>query len=280
MTASDYPVTFPYGATDSPYSAASPHRGNDRACPMDTPIVIAGTVIGFTGSSGMSTGPHLHIQEWQGNAANTRLPQNEFKGGTVVNLDANPNQGSWGRYITIQKDGWNTTYCHLNSIVVSKGQVITEEQMINDDDIGILRILHSEIGGWDLNRTHAGEFDQLFRDAWRGHSLRELIFAQWNAPQQFRNARESWRLFYEKYASIAGELSSRPTKADYEALVKRLQDESAKTAEAQAKLDAELAKPPQIVTVTETVTEEVEKPLSWSRVMQWIIEQLNKIRRK
>lgn len=258
MTASDYSVTFPYGETSDPYSPASPHRGDDYPCPQGTLIVIGSTTIGTTGATGFVFGAHLHVQEWQGNASITRKPQNAFKGGTVVNLSTNKDQGSWGRFITIHKDGWNTTYAHLDTINVSIGQVITEEQMINDDDIGILRILHSEIGGWDLNRTHAGEFDQLFKDAWRGHSIRELIWAQWNAPQQFRNTRESWRIFYDKYASLVGELNTRPTKADYEALVKKLQEESSKTKELTDKLAEELAKPP----ITNTV--EIEKKLTIS----------------
>lgn len=125
--ASDYAVNFPYGATSAPYSSTHPHRGNDRACPTGTLVVIAGTTIGLTGSTGASTGPHLHIQEWQGNTANTRKPQNEFKPGTVTQVDPNgtTGDGSFGKYITIKTDdGWNDSYCHLSQVNVKVGDKI------------------------------------------------------------------------------------------------------------------------------------------------------------
>lgn len=127
MTASDYEVTFPYGATSAPYSSAHPHRGDDHPCPAGTPLVINGVTLGLTGATGKVIGAHLHIQEWQGDYATTRKPQNAFQPGTVTNIDPNGTQGdgSFGKFITIQiADGWNDTYCHLSRINVTVGQVI------------------------------------------------------------------------------------------------------------------------------------------------------------
>ncbi len=124
MSASDYPINYPYGATDAPYSASHPHRGDDRACPTGTPIVINGITIGLTGATGMVTGPHLHIQEWSTSYADTRKPQNAFVGGTVVDLGT---LSEFGNFITILTgDNWHDTYCHLSQINVTKGQLITE----------------------------------------------------------------------------------------------------------------------------------------------------------
>lgn len=137
MSAADYDINLPYGATSKPYSSSHPHRGNDRACPAGTPVVIGSTTIGLTGATGYVFGAHLHIQEWKGDYATTRKPQNEFKGGVVVNVDTvgtypnNKNDGTqgdgtFGKFITIRcSDGWNTTYCHLSKINVKVGQVIS-----------------------------------------------------------------------------------------------------------------------------------------------------------
>lgn len=127
MTASDYPINFPYGATSAPYSATHPHRGDDRLCPEGTPVVISGVTIGLTGATGKVIGAHLHIQEWNADYANTRKPQNAFQPGIVVNIDPDGTQGdgSFGKFITIQNaDGWNDSYCHLSEINVSVGQEI------------------------------------------------------------------------------------------------------------------------------------------------------------
>lgn len=157
--ASTYPVSFPYGATSAPYSPAAPHRGDDRPCPSGTPVMLAGVQIGLTGATGKVTGAHLHIQEWKGNYAATRKPQNSFKPGVVVNVDPEGTQGdgSFGKFITVQtSDGWNDSYCHLSQINVQVGDRIggdmwniTKEQI---DDIS--RKTNGKLPGTDFNYAH------------------------------------------------------------------------------------------------------------------------------
>lgn len=135
MTALDYSVNFPYGATSPPYgTVAFPfHKGNDRPCPTGTPIVINGTTVALTGNTGMASGPHLHIQEWQGNTANVRKPQNEFKPGAVIQVDSTGGT-TFGKYITIKNaDGWNDSYCHLSQINVKVGDRIGEDMPTRQD---------------------------------------------------------------------------------------------------------------------------------------------------
>lgn len=152
MTAQDYGINFPYGATDYPYSPTHPHRGDDRPCPTGTPVVINGTTIGLTGATGYVFGAHLHIQEWSGTPANTRKPQNSFKPGRVT---AATSSSDFGNYITITgSDGWNTSYCHLSQINVSVGQEIGVKAMIPDNDDWYWRFkkLMMQVRGRDMSR--------------------------------------------------------------------------------------------------------------------------------
>lgn len=156
MSASDYQVSFPYGATSAPYSASRPHRGDDRPCPEGTPVVINSQQIGLTGNTGLSTGPHLHIQEWSGGYATTRKPQNAFQPGTVVNIDPNGTQGdgSFGKFITIQTpDGWNDTYCHLSEINVQVGQEIDMEPFNEGDRVNWNRTTYGGDRDWHKDQV-------------------------------------------------------------------------------------------------------------------------------
>lgn len=197
MSAASYPITFGYKATDGYYYGPNGrvgkyHRGNDRACPTGTPIIIGGQTIGLTGATGLVSGPHLHTQACTAgsNYANDLDPSPfEFKFGTVVGAGWH---NQFGNHVIIRVGGVDITYAHLSKINVSVGQTIGEE-MITKDDIGLLRIGHSEIGGWGLSETHAGKFDQQFMNAWLGKPVKEFIWAQWNADNAgiFRNRRVS-----------------------------------------------------------------------------------------
>jgi len=148
MTAQDYAVNFPYGATSWPYTALRPHKGEDRPCPIGTPLAINGQVIGLTGATGevydaqgnkgTPAAAHLHIQEHTaGNYANVRKPQNAFKPGVVIGVyPKSAGDGTFGKFIDIRSDdGWVDSYCHLSQINVQVGQRVGEE-MANMVDRG------------------------------------------------------------------------------------------------------------------------------------------------
>lgn len=184
MDASQYSINFPYGATSEPYSQAHPHRGDDRAAPEGTPVLVAGVQIGIVGSTGLSTGPHLHLQEYQGSPANTRQPQNSFKGGTVI---AATSSSDFGNYVTIQiSDGWNDIYAHLSRIDVTVGQVIggNEVSTVGDNEIDQMSWAYFGYGA-----------SQEFIDEHRGTESNTFERFMYNHPVaiEYRKQVTAWR---------------------------------------------------------------------------------------
>lgn len=152
-TAKDYKVTFPYKARDGVYYAEKGkrnslppvgdgriatrngkvgkyHRGEDRAMPTGTPVIVNNTKIGMSGSTGASSGPHLHIGRFTPTGADSkpqasggfkfsqypRRPRVVAKGQDSVN----------GKYVKIRTFyGYTYVYLHLSSIAnISIGQKI------------------------------------------------------------------------------------------------------------------------------------------------------------
>lgn len=150
--ANDYQVTFGYGDWDGVYySKSRPHRGNDRACPSGTKIVIGATVIGETGNTGLTSGPHLHTQagtdEW---CQQTIDPTPyEFKGGKVIHAGWG---SEWGNFIIIKVGSKYICYAHLSEINVEPGQVIKEEEMYKGKTA---KQHHLEAKAWKRAATEA-----------------------------------------------------------------------------------------------------------------------------
>lgn len=121
--ASQYPVSFPYGATSSPYSPSNPHKGDDRAAPGGTPINVNGTVIGLVGTTGYSTGNHLHLGKFvNGTATNPNGQGFNLQNPVVDSTGYDATNGNYVRIRDAQGVIW--VYLHLSQINVKKGDVL------------------------------------------------------------------------------------------------------------------------------------------------------------
>lgn len=140
MTAKDYPVTFPYGATTAPYSPAHPHTGEDRKMPLDERVAIEvnGVVVGYAGTTGNSTGIHTHTQRQDKNGKVIH-PQGggfDVSQPTIVTATGfNSSIGNFVRYKDGNGETWSQFHMDSPAVVRVGQQLIEEEDMPNDGDV-------------------------------------------------------------------------------------------------------------------------------------------------
>lgn len=133
-----------------------------------------------------------------------------------------------------ESNGARALYTTKNTRPLSQGQqfinldqwISEGDEMITKDDIGLLRIGHSEIGGWDLHRTHAGEFDKIFMDYWINKPVKDFIWAQWKGGGAYRAAKEERKKAVEDLTNALN-----GSRAEALAAKKALDEANAKVAE-------------------------------------------------
>lgn len=159
---SQYPISDPYGATYSPWSASKPHLGDDRTAPKGTPVIVNGVTIGLVGTTGMSSGNHLHVQHVKNGAV--VKPETPFNLEGVVSATGENNIR--GKYVDITSGSSVYSYFHLSEINVTKGQVIGGNDM-------------STVGPYELNTLSKAYFgypaDDEFIKAHEGTESNTMI---------------------------------------------------------------------------------------------------------
>lgn len=139
----DYPVVYPYG-----YSAAygpNFHTGEDRPAPLGTSVPVNGVVIGLVGSTGLSTGNHLHIGKWNGGQ---HYPP--AGGGQTLGQDAivtqvdNVGNTNNGKFVRINSGGFDYVYLHLSKVNVTVGQRLQGGDMGAAEQARIRQLEESE----------------------------------------------------------------------------------------------------------------------------------------
>lgn len=109
------------------------------------------------------------------------------------------------------------------------------EDMIKPGDEAQMRIVSSEVKGWDYNQVHSGSVDAREMSAWKGKDYRKFIWEAWLEGQWYRDLKQKQASFYNTYQSIIGDLSTRPSRAELDEAVKKLGAEAEKVAKAEAK---------------------------------------------
>lgn len=123
-----YPVTTPYGWVAGYPLNGGFHSGQDRAAPKGTPVIVNNTKIGEVGSTGYSTGNHLHLGRY--NSRGSVNPRGKgFRLLTILGRRPRVINTGYdkynGNYVRIRNWQGNTfVYLHLSKITVKAGQLV------------------------------------------------------------------------------------------------------------------------------------------------------------
>lgn len=108
--------------------------------------------------------------------------------------------------------------------------------VITNQDRDNLRIINSEVKGWDFNATHTGQYDQRELQAWVGLPFSRFIQEAWNEGGAWRDMRNQKLANYDNLVKQVDVLKANPTKAELQAVIDQLKASQAKVAELEAKV--------------------------------------------
>lgn len=185
--ASQYPVSFAYGATDGLYYAptraqsSNPslwirpyHIGDDRAMPIGTPVIVNGVTIGLSGTR--YGGAHLHIGRFVGGGA-TNPNGGGFSFTNAVVTEINEDDVN-GKYVRVQADGASWVYLHLsnNNLVTVNQQLKGETDMPSLETDDTTNLLYAAI-------FHRAPEDAVAYSSWRDKPVVEVINSLYNSGE-------------------------------------------------------------------------------------------------
>lgn len=169
-----------------------------------------------------------------GGYGHTAIATGEGDTNSFVSFDQNYPTGSVAKKVRHSYDGV-IGWLRPNKLNGSNGSVGIND-MITPQDRDNLRIINSEVKGWDFNRVHTGQYDDREVQAWTGKSWNQFIQEGWREGEAWRHMRNQKLADYDKLSAQVSELKANPTKAELQAVIDQLSASQVKNKELEDKI--------------------------------------------
>ena len=193
-----YPVTRHFGVYDAAYAAYpnSRHPGTDYGTPYRTPLVASQSgVVQVIDRGTAKTGRGREVVITNGNTQVKYCHMDSFdvsNGQNVTEGQLIGYVGFTGYVMDWQGNIGTVGGSHLHFEVLVNGIYVNPEtqynqgeDMVKKEDLGAIRIIMSEVEGWNGHEVHAGKYDSQIL-SWVGKKWTDFIWNGWNKQKKHR----------------------------------------------------------------------------------------------
>lgn len=110
-----------------------------------------------------------------------------------------------------------------------KGKGGSMEDVITDAHRNLLRVMNSEVKGWNRSEVHNGKLDDREMKAWKGKKLSQFSQQAWDEGAAYRALKDKWKAAFDAQPGLLKKIDD---------LTAQLKAMPANTSDAEAKLQA------------------------------------------
>jgi len=136
------------------------------------------------------------------------------------------------------------------------------DDMITANDRDPIRVISSEVKGWDFDAVHKGTWDAREVSAWTGKQWHDFIMQGWVEGAAFRATRNQKMRDYDV---LVKQLAESKTKAEYEAVAAQAKVSADRVAELEKKIAEEQANETEAEAIVQQGQSWLQKLLNWRK---------------
>lgn len=81
---------------------------------------------------------------------------------------------------------------------------------ITDKHKYLIRVISSEVKGWDRGKVHNGDYDAKEMAFWRGKSIADFSQSAWDEGAGYRKDKDKWKAAYDREPELKKQLAAKP----------------------------------------------------------------------